>query len=421
MFKKDAGIPSAELVVIGNEVTSGLVLDTNSQYICNRLLTVGIDVCRITAIGDTRDYIVSAINQALSRVDIVITSGGLGATHDDITKQVLAEMFESGFKKDPVVEEMVSGVFRARGQEVPPQAFSQWEVPEKAEILYNEKGTAPGFLFRRHDKRVYVLPGVPHEMEHLMGKYILPQLAPLGRVKIGHRIIKTTGVSESGLWGKIGPVEPLEQFVTVASLPSHFGVRIRLSAWGETQQEVDLKLASAEKLLQTKVAEHIYGRDDEDLEVIVGGLLRENNLRLAVAESCTGGLIGHRLTNISGSSDYFIEGVVTYSNDAKANRLGVGEDLLARCGAVSREVALAMADGVRKTAGADIGLAVTGIAGPTGATPQKPLGLTFIAVSDKRNSHCEQFQFHQDRVRNKERAAQAALNLLRQWLAKMGS
>lgn len=421
MFDKEAGIPGAELVVIGNEVISGLVLDTNSQHICTRLMTVGIDVRRITAIGDTREEIVSSVNQALNRVDIVITTGGLGATHDDITKQVLSEMFESGFKKDPVVEEMVKGIFRARGQEVPPHAFSQWEVPEKAEILYNEKGTAPGFVFRRNEKRVYVLPGVPHEMEHLVEKYILPQLAPLGKRKIGHRIIKTTGMSESGLWGKIGTVELLEKFVTVASLPSHFGVRIRLSAWGETQEEVDTKLAAAEKLLQSKVAEHIYGRDDEDLEVIVGGLLRRNKLTLAVAESCTGGLIGHRLTNIPGSSDYFMEGAVTYSNAAKARRLGVGGELLARHGAVSREVALAMSEGIRGSSGADIGLAVTGIAGPTGASGLKPLGLTFIAVSDKNGSHCEQFQFHQDRVRNKERAAQAALNLLRMWLVKMTS
>jgi nicotinamide-nucleotide amidase len=362
---------------------------------------------------------VAAISQALDRVGIVITTGGLGATHDDITKQVLAEMFGSGFRKDPVVEEMVNKVFRTRGQDVPPHAFSQWEVPDKAEILYNEKGTAPGFLFRRDDKRVYVLPGVPHEMEHLMAKYILPQLAPLGRKKIGHRIIKTTGVSESALWGKIGPVEPLEEFVTVASLPSHFGVRIRLSAWGETQDEVEGKLDAAEKILQARVPEHIYGKNDEDLEVIVGELLRRNNLTLAVAESCTGGLIGHRLTNVPGSSDYFLEGAVTYSNEAKANRLGVGIDLLKQHGAVSREVALAMAEGIRRSAGTDIGLAVTGIAGPTGATEQKSLGLTYIAVSGRDGSGCEQFQFHQDRVRNKERAAQAALNLLRLWLAKI--
>lgn len=419
MFLKEAGVPGAELVVIGNEVTSGLVLDTNSQHICTRLLRAGIDVGRITTIGDTRENIVDAVNQALGRVDIVITTGGLGATHDDITKQVLAEMFQSGFRKDPIVEEMVNKIFRTRGQTVPPHAFSQWEVPDKAEILYNDKGTAPAFLFRRNEKRVYVLPGVPHEMEHLMEKYVLPQLAPLGKMKIGHRILKTTGISESGLWEKIGPADPLEKFVTVASLPSHFGVRIRLSAWGKTLNEVETKLSEAEKLLQAKVADHIYGRDDEDLETIVGDLLRQKKLTLAVAESCTGGLIGHRLTNVPGSTDYFKEGAVTYSNSAKTNRLGVSEDLLKQHGAVSREAAMAMAEGIRKTAGTDIGLAVTGIAGPTGGTAQKPLGLTFIAVSGKDNSQCEQFQFHQDRVRNKERAAQTALNILRLWLAKM--
>ncbi len=168
-------------------------------------------------------------------------------------------------------------------------------------------------------------------------------------------------------------------------------------------------------------AEHIYGRDDEDLETIVGDLLRRMKLTLALAESCTGGLLAHRLTNVPGSSEYFMEAAVTYSNRAKTNRLGVDDNLLKQYGAVSREVALAMAEGIRKTAGADIGLAVTGIAGPTGGSAQKPLGLTFIAVSGKENAQCEQFQFHQDRVRNKERAAQTALNILRLWLMKMES
>lgn len=418
MFKDESKIPRAELVVIGNEVTSGLIVDTNSQFICSRLLMVGIDVARVTSVGDAKEHIADAIRQAMGRVDIVIVTGGLGATHDDITKQVLAEMFQSGFRKDPLVEKMVADIFKDRGQAVPPQTYSQCDVPEKAVILYNEKGTAPGFLFQSEAQRVYVLPGVPLEMEHLMSKYVLPQLAPLGKVKTGHRIIKTTGISESGLWERIGSVDPLEKIVTVASLPSHLGVRIRLSAWGDGREEIEEKLNAAEKLLRMKVADHIYGRDDETLEEIVGALLRRNKLKLALAESCTGGLIGHRLTNVPGSSDYFVEGMVTYSNEAKSSRLGVGADLLRQYGAVSRDTALAMADGVRKAAGVDIGLAVTGIAGPTGERDGKPVGLVFIAISGRSGSHCEQFKFHQDRVRNKERAAQAALNLLRQWLLK---
>lgn len=418
MFREDSRIFRAELVVIGNEVTSGLVLDTNSQTICTQLSTVGIDVSRIASVGDARESIVDAIRQALERVDIVITTGGLGATHDDITKQVLAEMFLSGFRKDAEVEKMVHAIFGARGQSVPPHAFSQWEVPEKAVILYNEKGTAPGFLFLSEGKRVYVLPGVPHEMEYLLEKYVLPQLASRGSVRIGHRILKTTGISESGLWGKIGPADPLEKIVTVASLPSHLGVRIRLSAWGERQKDITAKLNAAEELIQAKVSDLIYGKDDENMEEVVGGLLRQKKLRLAVAESCTGGLIGHRLTNVPGSSDYFMEGSVTYNNQAKIRCLGVAAELLTRYGAVSREVALAMSEGIRKISGVDVGLAVTGIAGPSGGNDKKPVGLTFISVSDSSGSLCEQFQFHQDRVRNKERAAQAALNLLRVWLMK---
>jgi nicotinamide-nucleotide amidase len=218
---------------------------------------------------------------------------------------------------------------------------------------------------------------------------------------------------ESGLWGKIGSVEPLEKFVSVASLPSHLGVNIRLSAIGEESDEIQQRLNQAELMIREKVEGYIYARDDETLEENVGQMLRATDLKLAVAESCTGGLIGHRLTQVAGSSDYFMEGAVTYSNSAKENRLGVPRDLLVQHGAVSREVALAMAKGIRESARTDIGLAVTGIAGPGGGTDDKPVGLTFIAVDDPNGAECERFVFPQDRIRNKERAAQAALNILR--------
>lgn len=413
MFHKDKNIPRAEIVVIGNEVTSGMIQETNSRTISRQLISFGIDVTRVTQVGDDEEDIADAVKQSLKRVEVVITTGGLGSTHDDITKKVLARVFGCGFKHDDRVHAMLKKIFKARGKSVPESVLEQCRVPDKATILYNEKGTAPGLLFEKGGKKVFALPGIPLEMEHLFEKYVLPEVSTLGTMRIDHRIVRTTGISEAGLWEKFGPVEALEPFVQVASLPSHLGVKVRFSASGKTPEEIAEKLDQAEQILRSKVSDFIFGVDEETLEGKVGELLSKNKLTLAVAESCTGGLIGHRLTQIAGSSKYFLEDAVTYSNEAKRNRLGVPEDLLSEHGAVSSEVALAMAEGIRKTSGSDYGLSVTGIAGPDGGSEEKPVGLTFIAVSGPKGSECEKFLFHQDRQRNKDRAAQAALNLLR--------
>jgi nicotinamide-nucleotide amidase len=413
MFPKNSGVRQAEIISIGNEVVSGLTIDSNSAHISQSLMDVGIAVSRIVAIGDDDGTIEEAVKQAFKRVDLVIVTGGLGSTHDDITKKVLARVFQSGFRHDEKVARMLQAMFKSRGRAVPEMVLEQCEVPEKAEILYNTKGTAPGFHFSADSRHLYSLPGVPLEMKYLLEQFVLPQLAPLAGKKVAHRVIKLTGIMESGLWEKIGSVDPLEKLVSVASLPSHLGVNIRLSAIGDDSDGLKRRLDQAEQMIRDKVEEYIYARDDETLEENVGQLLRATDLKLAVAESCTGGLIGHRLTQVAGSADYFMEGAVTYSNSAKENRLGVPRELLNQHGAVSREVALAMAKGIRKSARTDIGLAVTGIAGPGGGSEDKPVGLTFIAVDDPNGTQCERFVFPQDRIRNKERAAQAALNLLR--------
>ena len=418
MFPRESGVRQAEIVAIGNEVVSGLIQDSNSRFLSERLQAVGVNVTRITAVGDDQSTIRAVVQEALERVGIVIVTGGLGSTHDDITKTVLADMYHSGFKKDEKVAEMLAGFFKARGREMTASVQSQCNVPEAATVLYNEKGTAPGFLFDKEGKMLFALPGVPLEMEHLFEKYIQPKLSSPEGLKIKHRMLLTTGISEADLWSKFGSLAPLEKLVTVASLPSHLGVRIRLSVLANSDDEAKARLDEAETLVRAKVADYIFGTGDETLEGNVGELLTKNKMTLAVAESCTGGLIGHRLTQVSGSSEYFLEGAVTYSNEAKHKRLGVGEDLLNKYGAVSEQVALAMAEGIRENAGTDFGLAVTGIAGPTGGTEQKPVGLTFIAVSDADHSECRKYIFHQDRGRNKERAAQAALDLLRCHLTK---
>lgn len=408
----------AEILTIGNEIVTGLVTDTNSGVITRRLETLGIPVTRHVAVGDDDGEITAALKQALERADCVIITGGLGPTHDDITKQVLCRFFDSGLVTDAEVKRRIDIIFRSRGKETPQASYVQAEVPDKATILHNTQGTAPGLLFEENGKRVYSLPGVPLEAEHLLEEYIVPHLESLGTLKVEHRILKTTGIPESMLWEEIGPVSPFEKYVKVASLPSLLGVRIRFSATGKDWKETTAQLDAAEKLLRQKIDHHIFAVDDETLEGNLGVWLKQNRQTLAVAESCTGGLIGHRLTNVSGSSGYFLEGAVTYSNEAKQSRLGVDPALIEAHGAVSEQVATAMADGIRKKSGSDIGLAVTGIAGPTGGTPEKPVGLTYIAVTGTDGTRCEKFRFHQDRVRNKERAAQAALNLLRLYLLK---
>jgi len=408
----------AEILTIGNEIVTGLVTDTNSGVITRRLETLGITVTRHVAVGDDEGEITAALKQALERADCVIITGGLGPTHDDITKQVLCRFFDSELVTDAEAKRRIDIIFRSRGKETPQASYVQAEVPDQATILHNTQGTAPGLLFEKNGKRVYSLPGVPLEAEHLLETYIVPHLESLGTQKVEHRILKTTGIPESMLWEEIGPVSPFEKYVKVASLPSLLGVRIRFTTTGKDLKETTAQLDAAEKLLRQKIDHHIFAVDDETLEGNLGTWLKQNKQTLAVAESCTGGLIGHRLTNVSGSSDYFLEGAVTYSNEAKQSRLGVDPVLIEAHGAVSEQVATAMAEGIRKKSGSDFGLAVTGIAGPTGGTPDKPVGLTYIAVTGKDGTRCEKFRFHQDRVRNKERAAQAALNLLRLFLSK---
>jgi len=418
MFHTDNQLLKAEIIAIGNEITTGLIQESNSTYMGKRLNEEGVDVARVVSIGDVDSDIESVINDALSRSNIVITTGGLGPTHDDITKQVLTRMFNSKSKQDPKVMQDIESFFRNRGKTVPEYSKNQSFVPHNAEILYNEKGTAPGFLFKQNGNSLYVLPGVPLEMRHLFEKYIAPDISKFGKKKIGHRILNTTGITESKLWEKVGPIESLKDTVKIASLPSHLGIRIRLSATGENEEETQEKLDRAELFFQEKISDLIYGKDDEPLEEIIGRLLLDKNKKLAIAESCTGGLIGHRITNISGSSQYFLEGMTTYTNEAKIKRLKVPENIIKTYGAVSRETAIAMAEGMRKVSGSDFAVSVTGIAGPTGGTKEKPTGLTYIAVSGEWVCECQQFIFPQDREKNKERAAQAALNLLRLELFK---
>jgi nicotinamide-nucleotide amidase len=405
--------PCAELVVIGDEVVSGLILDRNSKYLGEKIHEFGIEISRITTVGDSPHVIEDCIKLAMARSDWVVLTGGLGATHDDITKSVLLKVFGCGLRKDSKVADMLEKMFQTRGREVPASVRSQCEVPDKAEILYNEKGTAPGFKMRCGNCILFSLPGVPLEMKHLFEKYVAPEMVAQKNKAFLHRLIKTTGLSEADLWARVGLMEALPEQVAIASLPSHLGVRIRLSVLAESKEEGEAFLDEVENFLARRLSHYVYGKDEEELEEAVGVLLQKSSLTLATAESCTGGLIGHRLTQVSGSSGYYKEGFVVYSNSAKIGRLQVEPKLIEEFGAVSEPVARAMAEGVCRVTGADIGVSVTGIAGPSGGSDLKPVGLTYIAVHDRLGTYCEKFIFTHDRIRNKERSAQAALNLVR--------
>ena len=417
MFNSEKILQQAEIIAIGNEVISGLIQDTNAKFLSEQLHLLGVTVLRITAVGDDKDSISNVVKSAMNRVGIVITTGGLGSTHDDITKDVLAHIFQSNMVVDQKALTMLKVKFKERLREIPKGVLRQCEIPEAAEPLYNEKGTAPGLLFTSGGTKLFSLPGVPLEMKHLFEKYIRPNLLNSQSGVIGHRIIKAVGLTEASLWEKFGPVDPLEKLVTVASLPSYLEVKIRLSHCSDSLEKVETRLGKAEEMVMASIGEWVYGKDNDTLEGKVGELLRENNLTLAVAESCTGGLIGHRLTQIPGSSDYFLEGVVSYSNESKSSRLGINSTLIRDNGAVSEKVALAMAEGIRKSSGADIGLSVTGVAGPT--SDDKPSGTVFIAINDNKRSHCEHFRFYNDRSQNKARSAQAAFELVRRWLKNL--
>ena len=404
----------AEIISIGDELLSGHIVNNNAAYMGQKLIDLGVPVGWITIVGDSGERLRDALSLAISRAQVVITTGGLGPTHDDITRDVVCDFFDSELVQDLTVLNAIRRRFEHRGIEMAKINEDQALVPEGAEIIHNDTGTAPGFIFRRGEATVYILPGVPMEMRAMMERVVLPELSKRkDRLCIRTKTFRTTGISESALFEKITNRIEIEALTKVAFLPGSPGVDIRLVSENSDETRCLDKLARAEALLRPQIQEYLYAVGETSLEETIARLLIEGGYTLAVAESCTGGLIAHKLTNISGSSNYFERGVVSYSNQAKIDILGVPKETLIEYGAVSAQTARAMAEGVRRIAGTDFGLSTTGIAGPTGGTENKPVGLVFIGFAAKGESISEQHVFHKDRLGNKERFAQAALNLLR--------
>jgi nicotinamide-nucleotide amidase len=410
-----------EIISVGDELLIGQIINTNAAWMGAQLLNIGIQASWVTTVGDEEARITEALRIANARADVILLTGGLGPTHDDVTKTALCQYFDCKLVLDLGILEYVKSRFQRRGIPMAKVNEGQAMIPEKAEIIFNELGTAPGLCFRRPGKTLYVMPGVPFEMQAMMQKSILPELkkAAKGQV-IAIRVLCTTGIAESTLFEKLGDVARIEAYAKIAFLPSLGSIRMRLTCRAKSDDEARSRLDEAEALIRAKVNSYIFADEELSLEEVVGRMLITQRKTVAIAESCTGGLVSHKLTNISGSSAYFDRTVVSYSNKAKMEELAVPSDLIEKHGAVSAEIACAMADGVRRIAQTDYGISTTGIAGPTGGSDEKPLGLVFTAVADAQSTSFERHQFTGDRLTNKERFAYAALNLLRKKLQNIG-
>lgn len=402
-----------EIITIGDEILTGQVVNTNASHLGERLTLAGMSIGWITVVGDDRERIHHSLKEAKSRAGAVIITGGLGPTPDDLTKSCLVEFFGDRLVLKQDLLERVKKRFTDRGFEVPEASRGQAEFPESALEIPNPNGTATGIHYLRDGVEWFSLPGVPLEMKELFESYVLPRLKEAGlgnQIKV--TLLRTAGIGESHLLEKLSQLEQVSQLVDIAYLPRYYGVDVKLTARGNNPEEIAAKLKSAEDLLLPDLNSYLYGRDRETLPEVLGRAAREKDIHLAVAESCTAGLIAKLITDVPGSSEYFDRGVVSYSNEAKSELLGVTRELIEAEGAVSATVASAMAQGLLERSHADITAAVTGIAGPSGGTPEKPVGLVYIATTDQRKCRTEEFRFTGTREMIRNRTAMAAMNLL---------
>lgn len=402
---------NASIITIGDELLIGQVVNTNASWIAAELETNNIHVSRIVAIADDFHDITNTLSEALLQSDVVIITGGLGPTKDDITKMALCDYFGMQLvMHEPSLANVVD-FFTKRGLPISAINKMQALVPDGCEPLVNKVGTAPGMWFEREGKIIVSLPGVPFEMRWLMSEYVLPKLQGyLGVEAILHKTILTCGIGESFLSELLETWEAaLPQNFRLAYLPDAGKVRLRLSARGDYKVTLQGQIETQLATLKVLISDYIYGYDDENFASVVGKLLRNKSATLATAESCTGGELGHQITEISGASDYYLGGVITYSNQLKEQLLGVSADTLANYGAVSSKTAQEMASGCRKLFKSDFAIATTGIAGPTGGTEEKPLGTVWIAIASKNGVVSQKYVFRTTRAQHQERTVNQAL------------
>lgn len=411
-----------ELVTIGTELLLGFTVDTNGAEIARGLAALGVRVTRRTAVADDPGAIRAAVGEALGRTGAVLTTGGLGPTRDDVSKKVVSELFGAPLRFDESVWQNLVERFRRFGRVPVASNRGQAEVPEGAVVLPNRWGTAPGLWLSGEPGLVIMLPGVPFEMRMLLEHEVLPRLAAGGGGSvIRSLLVRTTGVPESTLAERMGEIEREIAPLSLAYLPGVEGVDLRVSAWALPADEADRRLRGAADLLASRAGGHAYGVGDADLAAVVLETARGRGLTLGTAESCTGGLVGGRLTDIPGSSAVYRGGVVCYADELKTALLGVPADLIAAHGAVSEPVAVAMARGAVARLGVDLAVAVTGIAGPDGGSEEKPVGTVWVGIADGDGAEARRSVFGGGRHEVRARAAQAALYLaLRRMRAAAG-
>jgi len=411
-------IESAEVLAIGTEMLLGELVDTNTAWISRRLAALGVGIYRHTTVGDNLERIAAALQEAASRADLVITTGGLGPTSDDLTNEALARATGRRMVEYAEAREHVERKFREFGRKPSPSNYKQALFPEGTTLIPNPLGTAMGALLESDGTLFATLPGVPQEMRGMFEETLVPLIRERSEGAIVSRTLWFVGLGESALAERVQDLLDAEN-PTVAPLAGQGKVRLRITARAATPEEAERQIEPVAREILSRLGRYYFGEDEETLESVVGRLLTEKGRTLALAESCTGGLLAKRLTDIPGSSRYFKEGLVTYSNEAKERLLGVPRELLVRYGAVSEEVARAMAEGVRRLADSDYGLSVTGIAGPEGGTPEKPVGLVWVGLADAGGTRAEKLNltaWSRSREAIRERSASGAFDLLRRRL-----
>ena len=408
-------IDSAEIVTIGTEMLLGDLVDTNTAWISQRLAELGVGIYRHTTVGDNTERIVDALREASSRSALVVTTGGLGPTSDDLTNACLSTLTGREMVEYPEAREHVDEMFARFGRQPTANNYKQALFPAGTELIPNPVGTAMGALVEWEGTLFATLPGVPTEMKTMFGETLEPMIRARSEGSIVSKTLHFAGIGESAL------AEKVQEFLdatdpTVAPLAGQGRVRLRITTRAATEREAQEKIAPVEKEVIARLGDYFFGEDGETLEGAVARLLEERSATLALAESCTGGLLAKRLTDMPGASAYFTEALVTYSNESKERLLGVPHALIAEHGAVSEAVAREMAEGARRVSGADFGLSVTGVAGPDGGTEEKPVGLVFVGISDAEDTFAEKVDltaWARSRDSIRERSTNRAFDLLR--------
>jgi nicotinamide-nucleotide amidase len=409
---------NAEIIAVGSELLTPFRLDTNSLFLTEQLNRLGIPVIRKTVVGDDRDALSEAFRRALQRADLVISSGGLGPTEDDLTREALSQAVGRRLLPDGQVLAGIRERFARRGRVLSSNNERQAMVPEGALVLPNSLGTAPGLWLDLGAQTVVLLPGPPHELRGVFTDRVRPLIEPRAPTRrMFHRLLLIAGVPESALDHRIAPIYGAYRDVETTILASPEGIEIHLTSWSGDHPSAEHRLDELAARIATALGEAVVSTNGESLDEVVAHGLVNAGATIAVAESCTGGLVSARLTSIPGSSVFFRGGVVSYSNEMKIAWVGVPPDLIEQHGAVSTEVAIAMAEGARRSAGATLGLGITGIAGPGGATPDKPLGTVHISLAHSSGASETLFQFPGDRERIRRLAAQSALDMVRRHLS----